>query len=65
MAFLVIVCMIRDRCQQKKVKGNEISHVETQAPIIVVKKVFTKKHSSVREVFKENTPSQFKTICIS
>jgi len=61
--FIVIVCTIRDRCQQKKV--NKTPPLETQSPVIVVKKVLAKKHWSVKDFFKENTPSQLKTIRIS
>ena len=56
--FIVIVCTIRDRCQQKKVN-------KTQSPVIVIERLSPKKHSSVRDFFKETTPSEIKIICIS
>lgn len=71
MAFIVIVCMIRERCQQKKVIVNKPSHfveitrIPAETHPIIIERVLTKKHSSIRDFFKENTSSELKTIRIS
>ena len=68
MAFGTIVCLIRERCVQKK-KITERSRLVEAKPLsspLVVEKVLTKKQSSMRDFFKQNkASSELRTIRIS
>lgn len=63
MVFVAIVITVRDRCQKR---ANENSHLVEIPPAILVEKQLTRKHSSMRDVLKQNQSfSQLKTIRIS
>lgn len=64
MVFIVIVCTIRERCQKTSPTDQKVL-VKEEEPISI-QTLITKKQSSMRDLFKENTSgSQLKVIRIS
>ncbi len=64
MVFIVIVYTVRERCQ--KTTPNEHTHLVRKQEPILIEKVLTKKHSSMRDFLKENVSgSELKVIRIS
>lgn len=65
MGFSVIVCLIRDRCQQKKVnEKTRLVDPKKETPVLIQKPELKKK-PSVRDILPKSPSFELKTVRVS
>ncbi len=58
MVFFSIVCLVRERCQQKTL--NEHTNLVKKEEPILVRRFLSKKQTSMRDFYRQNVPSSSK-----